>query len=144
MKSLVKYASVCIFIFTMSIDTVAQNTEGTLKTNITSLFDLSKLKSFEKAALLIAYEGEDNTRSQKDTFNPANKEELTQVKRICKKISALIELSTRYEFGQYSTSRVGEKDIFSIDVNFISGDQKLVTAFSFIQTEKGFLLSNMN
>ena len=112
--------------------------------SLTSLFELSKAKSYEKAAALIAYDGEDKARLKKDAFNATNKEELAQVKRICKKISALIELSSKYDFGTSSVKQEGENEIQLIEVNFISGAQKLVTEFSFIKTEKGYLLFNMN
>lgn len=118
--------------------------QSSAKASLTSLFELSKAKSYEKASALIAYDGEDKTRLKKDAFNAANKEELAQVKRICKKISALIELSSKYDFGTSSVKQEGENEIQLIEVNFISGAQKLVTEFSFIKTEKGYLLSNMN
>lgn len=131
-----------IFVSSISSTVLAQGAD--VKSNLASLFEFSKAKSYEKAAALIAYEGEDKTRVQKEAFNSANKDELTQVKRICKKISALIELSSKYDFGAPSVKKDGETEIYSIEVSFISGDQKLVTEFSFIKTEKGFLLSNMN
>jgi len=118
--------------------------QSSAKASLTSLFELSKAKSFEKAAALIAYDGEDKARIKKDAFNVANKDELSQVKRICKKISALIELSSKYDFGTSSVKQEGESEIQLLEVNFISGDQKLVTEFSFIKTEKGYLLFNMN
>lgn len=118
--------------------------QSSAKANLTSLFELSKAKSYEKAAALIAYDGDDKPRIKKDAFNPANKEELAQVKRICKKISALIELSSKYDFGTSSVKQEGENEIQLLEVNFISGEQKLVTEFSFIKTGKGYLLYNMN
>lgn len=131
-----------IFVSSISSTVLAQGAD--VKSNLASLFEFSKAKSYEKAAALIAYEGEDKARVQKEAFNSANKDELTQVKRICKKISALIELSSKYDFGVPSVKKDGETEIHSIEVSFISGDQKLVTEFSFIKTERGFLLSNMN
>ncbi len=118
--------------------------QSSAKASLTSLFELSKAKSYEKAAALIAYDGEDKARIKKDAFNVANKDELSQVKRICKKISALIELSSKYDFGTSSVKQEEESEIQLIEVNFISGDQKLVTEFSFIKTENGYLLFNMN
>lgn len=122
----------------------AQGAETAVKNTLTSLFDYSKSKAYEKAAALIAYDGEDRTRVQKDAFNTANKDELNQVKRICKKISALLDLSSKHEFGKFETKK-DEQDVnYIIEVNFISGEQKLVTAFSFIKTDKGYLLININ
>lgn len=135
---------IALLIFVSSISSALFAQSGDVKSNLVSLFEFSKAKSYEKAAVLIAYEGEDKARIHKEAFNSANKDELTQVKRICKKISALIELSSKYDFGTPSVKKVGEKEIHSVEVSFISGDQKLVTEFAFIKTEKEFLLSNMN
>jgi hypothetical protein len=122
----------------------AQGAEAAVKNTLNNLFEFSKAKAHEKAALLIAYDGEDKNRIQKEAFNPANKEELNQVKRVCKKISALLDLSSKHEFGKFETKKDGPNENYIIEVNFISGEQKLVTAFSFIKTEKGYLLININ
>jgi hypothetical protein len=123
----------------------AQNTDETaIKAALTNLINLSKTKSFDKAAKLIAYDGEDKNRVLKDSYNPAVKDELNQVKRICKKINALLELSAKFEFGQFKVVNPEGKESFSIDVIFISGEQKLVTNFSFIKNDKEYLLTSMN
>ncbi len=137
-------ALIMVVIFLNSFSTIINAQGYELKSNLKNLFEFSKAKSFEKAAELIAYEGEDKERVHKESFNSASKDEIAQVRRICKKISALIELSSKYEFGEPTEKKLGEKEIQTIDVSFVSGDQKLVTEFSFIKTEKGFLLFNMN
>lgn len=135
---------IALLIFVSSISSAIFAQSADVKSNLVNLFEFSKAKTYEKAAALIAYEGDDKARIQKEAFNSSNKDELTQVKRICKKIYALIELSSKYDFGAPSVKKDGEKEIHSIEVSFVSGDQKLVTEFSFIKTEKGFLLSNTN
>jgi hypothetical protein len=146
MKSRIKYLLIGLLFLIGAIKPItAQNSPQTdIKNNLVKLLDYSKSKSYEKAALLIAYEGEDKTRVQKDSFNPANKDELTEVKRKCKKISALIELSSKYEITSFVPAASGTKDAFKLNVVFISGEQKLTTSFDFIKCDKGYLLSNMN
>jgi hypothetical protein len=144
MKRLLNVGLITVLMLFVVQNTPAQTDDSAIKANLTSLFNHSKAKAFEKAAELIVYEGEDKARDQKDSFNSSNKDEVNQVKRICKKISALIELSSKYDFGPVVSKQVDGKDIYSIDVNFISGDQKLATGFTFLKTAKGFLLSNMN
>jgi hypothetical protein len=146
MKIYFKYTLIILaIIFSCSKTAFAQNAdENSIKTALTSLLDYSKSKAFEKAATLIAYDGEDKNRLEKDSFNATNKEELNQAKRICKKISALIELSSKYEFGEFSVSNSSGKNIYSIQVDFISGNQKLVTTFNFIKSGNKYLLNNMN
>lgn len=146
MKSILKYFLVITIVFLSNTEILfaQKSNETAVKSVLTNILDLSKSKVYEKAAALIAYDGEDKNRNQKESFNPANKDELNQVKRICKKISALLDLSSKHEFGQFSTNSSSGKDVYTIEVSFVSGDQKLVTSFSFIKTEKGYLLSNMN
>jgi len=119
----------------------AQNeSENSVKSTLNKLFEFSKSKSYEKAAAYIAYEGEDKNRIGKESFNAANKDELNMVKRKLKKISALLEISNKHEFGKFSTSQTDGKDIFSIEIEYFSNDQKIIETYSFIKTEKGFLL----
>lgn len=136
---------VLIVLISRSNILLAQNeSESAVKTTLTKLFDFSKSKSYEKAASYIAYEGEDKNRVGKESFNAVNKDELNQVKRVCKKISALIDLSSKHEFGKFNIQKDGEKESYSMEVNFVSGDQKLVTSFNLIKAGKELLLTNMN
>jgi hypothetical protein len=139
----IKLLYVAALIFSVMIGSISAQNSDT-KNSLANLFEFSKSKSYEKAASLIAYEGEDKARAQKESFSSSNKDELAQVKRICKKISALIELSSKYDFGTPGIKQEGEKEIHTIEVSFVSGDQKLTTEFSFIKTAKGYLLFNMN
>jgi len=123
---------------------LAQSAETGVKSALSDLFNYSKSKSYEKASALIVYDGEDKSRNQKDSFNSADKDELNQVKRVCKKIAALLDLSSKHEFGKFESKKEGAGDNYLIEVGFISGDQKLVTTFTFIKTDKGYLLSNIN
>ena len=143
MKKLVNIVFVAFILFAIGaqVDYAQSNDASAVKSVLKNLLDFSKAKSYDKATGLIAYEGTDKNRVHKDSFNPANKEEINQVKRICKKITALLELSSKYEFGDFKSS---EEGVYSMQVTFISGEQKLTTTFTFVKTEKGFLLTNMN
>lgn len=143
MKRLINIAilGLLITVFGAQVQNAQANDASTVKSVLKSLLDYSKSKSYDKAASLIAYEGDDKNRTNKDSFNATNKEELNQVKRICKKISALLELSNSHESGEFKSLEGG---VYSMQVIFISGEQKLVTTFSFEKTEKGFLLTGMN
>ena len=108
---------------------------------VKTLFNYSKSKDFNKAAKLIAYEGDDQSRVYKDSYNPANKDEMNHVKRICKKISALMDISNSYEMGDFSVKKNPEGDHYVQEVLFVSGDQKLKTVFQFIQINGTYLLA---
>ena len=145
MERVARSIFIFVFVFFLSKGMVAQNSpESTIKSVLSNLIDYSKNKSYDKAAKLIAYTGEDSKRVDKDSFNPVNKDELNQVKRICKKISALLELSGSHELGDYKVSGEAGKEEYTMHVTFVSGDQKLVTVFNFVKTEKGYLFTNMN
>ncbi|MDF1612976.1 hypothetical protein [Stygiobacter electus] len=130
-----------LFLFTMTL--IAQDSENEVKKQLNKLIELSKSKNYDKAALLIAYNGEIKERVNKDSFDPTKKNELEKVKRICKKISALIDLSSKYEISNYYVDK-NNPEIHIVEITFTSGTQNLVTQFSFIRNEKGFLLTNMN
>jgi hypothetical protein len=121
----------------------AQDSENEVKKQLNKLIELSKSKNYDKAALLIAYNGEIKERINKDSFDSTKKNELEKVKRICKKISALIDLSSKYEISNYYVDK-NNPEIHIVEITFTSGTQNLVTQFSFIRNEKGFLLTNMN
>ena len=146
MRILMKSIFFVLFVFISGSNILlAQNeSETAVKTTLTKIFDFSKSKSYEKASSYIAYEGEDKNRIGKESFNAVNKDELNQVKRVCKKISALIDLSSKHEFGKFNIQKDGEKESYTIEVNFVSGDQKLVTSFKLIKTATGLLLTDMN
>ncbi len=130
-----------LFLFTMTL--IAQDSESEVKKQLNKLIELSKSKNYDKAALLIAYNGEIKERVNKDSFDSTKKNELEKVKRICKKISALIDLSSKYEISNYYVDK-NNPEIHIVEITFTSGTQNLVTQFSFIRNENGFLLTNMN
>ncbi len=130
-----------LFLFTMTL--FAQDSENEVKKQLNKLIELSKSKNYDKAALLIAYNGEIKERINKDSFDSTKKNELEKVKRICKKISALIDLSSKYEISNYYVDK-NNPEIHIVEITFTSGTQNLVTQFSFIRNENGFLLTNMN
>jgi hypothetical protein len=140
----IKFIATLLLISFFTLNIFSQNSESEVKGQLIKLFELSKAKNYEKAASLISYDGENKERVNKDSFNPATKEELEKVKRICKKISALIDLSSKYEIGETKVEKINNDDSYSIDVVFTSGTQKLATTFNFTKTGKGFLLSKMN
>ena len=146
MKSKIKYVFFGLLFLAGAIKPVAAQNSPLIdiKNTLVKLLDYSKSKVYDKAALLIAYDGQDKARIQKDSFNPVNKDELNEVARICKKISALIELSSKYEITTFIPATSDSKNAFTLNVVFISGEQKLTTSFNFIKCEKGYLLSNMN
>ena len=136
--------TISFLIIINSINLLAQTPESAVKSALNNLFSYSKSKAYEKAALLIAYDGEDKNRNLKEAYNPANKDELNQAKRKCKEIAALIELSNKYEIGKFSTSTMDGKEVYMFDVSFISGDQKLVKTYTFTKAGNGYLLIKVN
>ena len=138
MKNILKISFLLAFIF--SINIYAQNSinETEVKSALINMFDLCKNKSYENASVYLAYDGKDETRKGKSSFNYAVKSEKKIVKRKCKRIKAYLELSDSYEYGKFSSN--GNKG--NINVIFKSGDQEFKIVFTFIKTGKKILLSD--
>lgn len=120
------------------------NRENSVDYVLKNLFDYSINKSYDKAALLIAYNGDDKSRNGTDTFNPADINELDQVKRICKKISALIDISEQHSINKIEAVKIKGVDGYRAVVGFKSGNQTLETVFEFIKLLNGYALLNIN
>lgn len=130
-------------LFTFILGTINAQDFSDVKAKLNNLLELSKAKSYDKAASLIAYQGDDKAR-ENTAFDATKKDELEKVKRICKKISALIDLSSKYDVGEVKNTSTETATSFNVEVTFTSGTQKLATLFTFTKTDKGLLLTNMN
>ncbi len=137
------YGMLALLLFT-GINFSQDNSENSLKTTLDEIFSNSKAKTYEKAAVLLVYNGEDKARNGVDTFNPANADELDQVKRICKKISALLDISEQHLINKIEAVKIKGSDGYKVIVGFKSGDQTLETSFEFIKLSKGYALLNVN
>lgn len=139
---------IILYLFTLIVTLTsyqAQNeNQPDIQTTLGELIQLSKDKLYDKASLLIVYEGGNVNRNLKLPLDPAIKDELDKAKRICKKISALTELSTNFKFGSTTSKNEGTTEIYSIEVSFFSGAQQLKKTFRFIQSQSGFLLKDFD
>ncbi|MFC2133457.1 hypothetical protein ACFLTH_02465 [Bacteroidota bacterium] len=110
--------------------------EQDVKAVIERLFEFSNNQNYKSAAELIAYSGEDDNRNNNDTFNVSDRMEFNQVKRICKQIYALLELS-EYQLGDYKATFDNGVTHYNLDIYFISGEQRIKKRFQFVKTENG-------
>lgn len=121
----------------------AQTTdEQNIKSVISSLLDLSKTRSYEKAAKILAYTGDDKTRNLSVPFNSADKNELSQVKRFVNRVSSLLQLSSKYELGDIITDE--ENNTYDIEIFFTSGEQRLKTILKLVKVKSGFLVYDLD
>jgi len=104
---------------------IAQVSEAEAKETIKSLFDSCKKNDFRASSNLLVYFGNDNSRVDKDFFNSNNPDELKEVKRICKKVNAILLISDSYSFGKFRDRIINGKKYQSLDVIFLSGKQKV-------------------
>lgn len=118
----------------------AQSTQDALK----QILEFSKEKKFEQAAPLIAYNGADETKKFKVAFSANDENELNSVKRICKKVKALVDISDSYEIGAQTEIEKDGIKWFVTEVGFKSGNQSLKTVFSFIKINDKFLLGDVD
>lgn len=114
------------------------------KEALNKLFDFSKNKNYEAAAALIAYEGGDEERNHSAAINYADKDEQRDAKRVCKKIKALLDISSGYEVKSVSTEEKDKKSYDSIEVSFASGAQNLKTVFTFVKAGDSYLLTDID
>jgi putative salt-induced outer membrane protein YdiY len=136
---------IAFFVLISSTHLISQDLKSEkVKSTISSLFENCKSENMELAAKQIAYMGKDESRNMQGTYNIKDNKEASKVKRIMKKISAFLKISDKYEFGSFNSQTDNGKVVHSIEVLFISGDQKLTTKFSFIEVKEIFLLTDLN
>lgn len=131
-----KYLYIISFILFTAVNVSGQikSHEQDVKTVLELLFEFSKNQNYIAAAELIAYSGDDENRNNKDTFNVSDRMEFNQVKRICKQIYALLQLS-QFQFGDYQATFDDGVTHYNLDVYFISGEQRIKKRFQFLKTE---------
>ena len=117
--------------------------ESEIKTALNKLFEMSKNKNYDVAALLMVYNGNNSARRLKDSFNPKDDLELKEVKRNCKKISAYLDLSDSFEYDQFIINTYEGLPVSTVKINFLSGNQILKISFSFIKVNNKILLLNL-
>ena len=103
----------------------AQISEAEAKKSIENFFALCKKSDFKNASNSLAYSGKDKSRIYKDFFNPNNPDEFKEVKRVCKKVTATLLISDSYSFGKFRDKTIDGKKFKSLDVVFLSGEQKV-------------------
>ncbi len=124
---------------------IAQDNEkDTIQNTLLKLFEYSKSKNYTAAAAYMIYNLNDNSRKWKDTFNPENSKELNQVKRMCKKIKALLDISDSYDIGKVNVKKESEGDWHIVEVSFKSGSQTLRTNFAFLQSNERYALGDID
>jgi len=96
------------------------------------LFNACKNNDYRSTADILAYHGSDEARLYKDTYNYTNSQEASEVKRFCRRMKAMVEISDSYEFGSFKTRKVHGHEVKSLDVIFKSGNQKIKNKLIFI------------
>ncbi|MFA7289159.1 MAG: hypothetical protein WC055_09790 [Melioribacteraceae bacterium] len=133
------FFAITFLIFALLINVNAQNKE--IENLSKSIIDLSGSKSYEKAAELIVYQGDDKERDNKVSLDSKNVNELKYAKKMCSKIGAMKAISESYEVGKIEKISNTE---YKVNLSFVNGSQKLPATFQFIKTEKGYLLQEVN
>ena len=117
-----------------------RNIEAEVKPAVNLLITLCEEQDYDSTAALIVYSGKDPDRYLKNTYNYSDRKEANAVKRIGKKIKAFIDLSDSRKFGKYNPGVENEIPIYNQEVLFKSGEQEIVTVFTFIEVNKKLLL----
>ena len=130
--------------FAMGLTLAQENDQKQLNDNLNELLKYCKAENYEKAASLIAYQGENTSRNLNDVYKPNNPGELSKVKRIVKKISAFLNLSDSYEVLNFKKEERSGRQWYLLPVVFKSGGQKLKTKFWFVKINDKFVLGDFN
>lgn len=115
-----------------------------IESNLKVLFDNCQNDKFDEAATLLVYNGEDTKRKYKDSFDLSSRKEKREVKRTCRKIKALLDVSSSYNTSEKSVETNNKMEFYIIKVDFKSGSQNITTAFSFVKVGDKFLLAEIN
>ena len=111
-----------------------------IKSTLTKIFEMSKADNYDACAAYIIYSGDDKKREFVDTYNIKDRSEAKDVKRICKKIKALLDITDKYNFTTLTTEKADGRDIFVQMIDFKSSGQQLSTKFEFIKVGDKYLL----
>ena len=98
-----------------------------------SFFTFCKKNDFVNSSKLLAYYGSDKSRLYKDFYNSNNPDEFKEIKRICKKVNATILISDSHSYGKFRDKTIDGKKLQLLEVQFISGNQKIKRRILFIK-----------
>jgi hypothetical protein len=130
--------------FFISVISAQPNKEADeIKNTLTVIFDLSKADDFESTAKYIVYSGDDKGRKFVDTYNYKERREAKDVKRIAKKIKALLDITDKYNFIDFKSETRDANKVYIQMVNFESSGQQLTTKFEFLKVGDKYLLLNV-
>jgi len=79
-----------------------------------------------------------------DFYNPNNPNELKEIKRICKKVTATLLISDSFSFGEFKDKIVNGVKLKSLDIQFLSGSQKIKRKIFFLQIDKKSAIFDYN
>ncbi|MCK9281618.1 MAG: hypothetical protein M0P71_13415 [Melioribacteraceae bacterium] len=133
------FFAITFLFFAFLINVNAQNKE--IESASKSIIDLSGSKSYDKAAVLIVYQGDDKERNNKVSLDPKNVNELKYAKKVCSKIGAMKAIAETYEIGK--VEKISNTE-YKVNLSFVNGSQKLPATFLFLKTDKGYLLQEVN
>ena len=122
-----------IFVFLVTSFSVAQVSVDEAKKTTESFFELCKKNDFQNSANVLAYSGADKARLYKDFYNASNPDEFKEVKRICKKVNATLLISDSYSFGKFRDRTINGKKLQTLEVQFLSGSQKIKRRILFVK-----------
>ena len=111
-----------------------------IKSALTKIFEMSKADNYDACAAFIAYSGDDKKREFVDTYNIKDRSEAKDVKRISKKIKALLDITDNYNFTTLTSEKTEGIDIFVQTVDFKSSGQQISTKFEFVKAGEKYLL----
>lgn len=143
MKKLISVLGISIVVFGLN-SSFGQVNEESAKEIANKLFNMCLKENYSSASNLLAYHGSDESRLYKDTYTYSNSTEAAEVKRLCNRIKAMIEISDSYDFGSFRNRKSNGKQVQSLDIIFKSGNQKIKNKLTFISINGSAVVLNLD
>ncbi len=127
-----------LFLFTSMVYSQNELTKSDLKETVSKIFNLCNDKNYKAMADLLLFKDGNKYRP----YNFSNKSEAKKVKRLSKKIKAYLDLSDSYEYNSFVKGKLNNLPSTTLNIIFVSGDQKLKISFEFVKLNGKILLAS--
>ena len=127
------------FLILLNLAVIGQTTDeiNKIKSDLIKIFELSIKADYTNAEKFLAQEIDKGKVAGVDSKKP---KEFKIIKRMCKSINALINISSVYEIKTPLSEIYNDIPTISVDVEFNSGKQVISKKFRFAKVEDKYLL----
>ena len=118
--------------------------QETVETRLTRLFDICRSDKLEDAASFFVYRGEDKTREWKDTLRADNPLEKSALGELCRRIKGYLDESHGYSFDGVEVKKESEGEWHALEVSFQQGDKAKKVIFAFLLIKGQYAIGDID